>query len=338
MVEENEVLNKTFLEDAKKGEIAFSVYSIFELVNQKGLEKYRDIICFLRGNFNGFKIETNESFVLTDSNIIGDNISFEKLLDLLTVPIVTELKRNIVNRLLLVWFYVNHFQSIIRGEFIPDVILKRLIQTVRDRLSDAIISELSLLGKCHCLKEKEVKKVYKKISDIIKYNIILSYCSAKLNDIISNLEKINFSVCCPIVTIGNWLKLTITDMRRNNQALRNMSNSELESNIINVIRQRIELNHNDELENAIIEFDLRDIFINDDVFKANNYIDLFIMRMYIYFADKYYKKTNKKDCFLITTDQDFLKKMAFLYQRLSNEFLGESIKKSELYIGKKNLR
>lgn len=331
MVEKKHILNKAFALDSKNANIIFSVYSVYEVVNQKGLMGYKHTLQYLKNNFSNFKIQTNDLFHLSDNDFIGGGVSFNEFYKELSRPIIVELKRNINNRLLVIWFFLHHIYSILKGSTQDDTIIKILLHMVQSKLQTELDNNFNDLVLDNRFTESNIKKVYTKLRDAIRYNIMLSYICENPNDELSSLTKIDFSLSCPAHIGENLLKLRIKDMKQQVPALSSMTDEQIQNDAIRIIKHYINFGQIDSLEEKIIEFDLRDIFLNDDVFKANNYVDLYIMRMYLDYFAKYKTRTGKSDCYLITADKDFLKRMSFLSDKLSIQTLGNSVSKSRSY-------
>lgn len=321
MVEKKHILNKAFALDSKSANIIFSVYSIYEVVNQKGLMGYKHTLQYLKNNFSNFKIQTNDLFHLSDKDFIGDGVSFNEFYEELSRPIIVELKRNINNRLLVIWFFSHHIYSILKGSAQDDTIIKKLLHIVQSKLQTELDNTFNDLITDNRFTESNIKKVYTKLRDAIRYNIMLSYICEDPNDELSSLTKIDFSLSCPAHIGDNLLKLRIKDMKQQVPALSSMTDEQIQNDAIRIIKHYINFG----------QFDLRDIFLNDDVFKTNNYVDLYIMRMYLDYFAKYKTRTSKSDCYLITADKDFLKRMSFLSDKLSIQTLGNSVSKSQSY-------
>ena len=331
MIEKKHMLNKAFELDSKRANIIFSVYSVYEIVNQKGLVAYKRTLQYLKSNFPSFKIQTNDLFNLSDKDFIGSGVSFNEFFKELSKPIIIELKRNISNRLLVIWFFLYHIYSILKRRVQDDSIIKKLLYIVRSKLQIEIDNSFNNLITASRFTESNIKKVYKKLRDAIRYNLMLSYICVDLNDELSTLANIDFSVVCPAQKGENLLKLRIKDMKQQVPALSTITDEQIQNDAINVIKRYIDFGQIDALEEKIIEFDLRDIFLNDDVFKANNYVDLYIMRMYLDYFKKYTNMTGETNCYLITADKDFIKRMSFLFNELSIHALDNSVLKSRSY-------
>ena len=331
IVENNSILNSKITTGLRNCEIIFSVYSVYEIINQKGENGYTDTFNFLIQNFNGFKIQTNDLFKLSDNDFMGHGLNYEDFFKELCKPIIVELKRNIVNRLLVIWFYMQHVYSIIKGFHYDDITLKNLLTTVREKISTSLDNELSKLSISQGLKEKNIKKVCQYLRDNIRYNVWLSYSCSNPDEALSILFNIDFSLPCPVEAQENLLKLRVSDMKQYVPELNSLTDKQIQDRTIEIVRQKLYFENTDMIEEKILEFDLRDIFINDDVFKSNNYMDLFIMRMYLDYVKKYIKATGKDDCYLITADKDFLKRLDFLGNELSIQALCDSVVKSRSY-------
>ena len=335
IVEKNPILNRAFQTDLKTSKIIFSAYSVFDIINQKGLDGYKDTVKYLKKNFDGFKIHISDSFKLSDKDFTGYNLSFNDFFEELSKPIIAELKRNIVNRLMVIWYYLQHIYSRLKAFQFDDITLRELISIVRSRLSVTIENELFKLKNSNSLQEKNIKKTYKNIRDIIRYNVWLSYINLDSKDSLFILSNIDFNLSCPTNIEENLLKLRISEMKKQIPALSNLSDEQIQNSAINVIKKNLDLGNIDKFEEKIIEFELRDIFINDDVFLANNYIDLFIMRMYLDYIKNHVSSTKRDSCYLITSDKDFLKRMKILYKEFNIQVLKDSINQSLLYFSQK---
>ena len=327
-------VNASFISDIRNTPLTISIYSIYEIINQLGVDGYLEHIRKFTAIVGGFQVATNSLFKISDKEIIDafsqPNNDFKtKLYE----PIVAELKRNITNRLNLAWFIFLTTRAPLCGYRPTKDELLYLLNDYRNKITTYVDKELHNLERSNNLNEKYIKILYKKIKDAIFIYILQSFVFYE-NDFFNALKNLNIENCSFIALDDNYLKLNLNTVKSYNLDLFDKLSLEQVADILveNTFKRFVEIDTQlSPLEETIMKQDIRDIIINQDVFVANNYIDIDIMRLYLEDFTKYNVATSRTDYFLITFDDKFRKRLS----KFNISTFNASVTKSKTYCREK---
>lgn len=336
LVENKSGLNERFVADLKTSEIIISVYTIYEIVNQKGMSGYAETLSYLSKNYGGFKIDLNEHFPISSNDFLGKGCSKKDFMEKLYRPVIAELTCRVVNRLFLVWHYLHYIQSILNRFCWEEAEFASASKKVREKIQIKVESELTALYHKGQLTEKAMKVLYEKLRSSIHFNIYAHYISAEHPEFFGqSIDFLSIDFSLPYASgCKNPLKIPDRKSIQEMPEYRQTSYQKLEEIVVSSVMQKINLSDIAELEKKSIETDIRDIFVNNDIFKSNNYIDLFILQMYWNRLKDQALSVDNDPCYLITADGDFLKKMEKWGKELSIQGFEDSVRQSNLYFPK----
>ena len=336
LVENKSGLNERFVADIKTSEIIISVYTIYEIVNQKGMSGYAETLSYLSKYYGGFKIDLNEHFSISSDDFRGKECNKKDFLEKLYRPVIAELTCRMVNLLFLVWHYLHYIQSILSCFCWKEAEFASVSKKAREKIQAKVESELTALYHEGQLTEKSMKALYEKIRSLIHLNIYAHYICADHSEYFSQpIDFLSIDFSLPYALgCKNPLKIPDGKSIQEMPQYRQVTHQQLEEMVVSSVMQRINLSDIDELEKKSIETDIRDIFVNNDIFKSNNYIDLFILQMYWNRLKNLALSVDNDPCYLITADGDFLKKMGKWGKELSIQAFEDSVRQSNLYFPK----
>ena len=327
----NNIVNNKFYDDCKKNTVEISIYSIFELLNQLPNNEFILFIQNLKSKIPNLIISTNSIFdnYITDYEIYNLDLlnNYDGLFNRLAVPIISEYKRNIINRIVIsLTVYINCFLTA-KEPNAKNTKWTELILRIKQNIDTHIYLKLLNLRDQHLLVEREIKSLYRDTISIIFYEMVRSFNLRDDEKIINTLLNINLNQSISW-DYSNYLKIDSEVIKIFNSKLSFLNQSEINKFIVDYLFKYFKTNNKfDNFDKIIIKIELKNIFLNNNVLTANNYIDYSILKFYLHLFNEYQVNSKKNDYFFITFDEKLKKRFELFNQKC----LKDSLKKCNEY-------